>query len=507
MCFLKTIESKDKLNPRLLEFIVPASLAFIVFLLYGSSLSYQFLFYDDMELVVENPNIRFLSLSNLYAIFSQQILPVRDLSYAIDLHLWGLSARAFHGVSVALMALNSILLYFLLRRFFPSVLVPFSATLLFAIHPINTEVVCWISARKDLLAFFFFTASFLSFLKISDLSKPLLRDRLWFMGSLALALTAYLAKPSTFPLPAVIGLYLWTFKPSLSIGRKLFITSMYALLLLPVLIRFIFLADATELIAKSSTAYANWAIAWQVPLAYLMHFFYPLNLTVSYIIPFDAPTASPAFYLAVAFNVIFVGVTILLILRRSKIGFCLGTLLLLFLPIANFLPTKVPISDRYFYIIFPELAVLVAVGIKSLCFFLSSRMGRAQNAYAFFITSLVVIALSLIPITLTQKNIWQNSKSIISELVRLEPTNPLFLNSLGLEYFKEGKYAQAEQLYRSAIYVAPRYHKAYFNLAGLAFKKGNINQANYYVDQALAIDPNYEQGKMLRKFLESREKR
>jgi hypothetical protein len=402
------------------------------------------------------------------------------------------------------MAACTTTLYFLLRLFFKTAFVPMAASLLFVVHPINTEVVCWISARKDLLAFFFLASSFLMFVKISDFRSPLARDRVLLMGSLLTALAAFLSKPSTFPLPAIIFLYLLIYRPTLSMGKKVFLPSLFALLLLPIGIRFLFLAESTELFTTSSLSGSILAMLQLVPATYLIHFLFPLNLTVSYAVDFPASVFPAIFWISFLFNSSVAILAAAFIARKAKLGMLLGTIVFLFLPIANFFPTKVTISDRYFFTIFPGVAALLVLGMEKFSGLMTEIFHCRERKGQFSIGLLIMLTLFFVPITLAQKTLWENSKSIITELNRLEPGNPLYLNSLGLEYFKEGDVIRAEALYRLVLQIEPRYYKAYFNLAALNFKKGRIAEALKQVNRALAIEPNYEQGLMLKKFLLAR---
>ncbi|MDD2336529.1 MAG: hypothetical protein PHD01_08115 [Geobacteraceae bacterium] len=86
--------------------------------------------------------------------------PLLAASFFVDKYVWGLQESFMHLQNIFLHLCNTLLVFAIARRAsslmevrspVPSFLAPF----FFAIHPINTEAVIWISARTDLLAGFF----------------------------------------------------------------------------------------------------------------------------------------------------------------------------------------------------------------------------------------------------------------------------------------------------------------------------------------------------------------
>jgi protein O-mannosyl-transferase len=91
--------------------------------------------------------------------------PVTELSYYLDDLLWSLHPRFMHLENILLHLGNSLLVFLLARllatgwgiraRWFP-----LASSLLFALHPVNSESVIWIAGRTDPLAAFFVLAAF-----------------------------------------------------------------------------------------------------------------------------------------------------------------------------------------------------------------------------------------------------------------------------------------------------------------------------------------------------------
>ena len=83
--------------------------------------------------------------------------PLVIASYMIDAALWNLDAAIMHLENILLHALNALLVYTAARIILDDDRhdLPLLAATLFALHPINTEAVNWISGRTDPLATFF----------------------------------------------------------------------------------------------------------------------------------------------------------------------------------------------------------------------------------------------------------------------------------------------------------------------------------------------------------------
>src|SRR4029077_11939329 len=110
--------------------------------------------YDDHHTIVTNTSI--VRLTDLRAIVRHDVTrPLVNLSYAIDRALWGGEPFGFHASSVLLHMLNVALLFALARRLSGS-FAAFAAAALFAVHPMMTEAVGYVSGRSEVLCAMFF---------------------------------------------------------------------------------------------------------------------------------------------------------------------------------------------------------------------------------------------------------------------------------------------------------------------------------------------------------------
>jgi Tfp pilus assembly protein PilF len=149
----------------LLVVIVPVSICYL------PSLTGQFI-RDDHLLVEKNDYIRktqsissYLAQEDGIDIIGQEghsgyYRPLINVTYALDFKLWGPNAGGFRITNLILHLITCIVLYILLMRQFGNGWVPIVCTLLFGIHPVNTESVSFISGRNNILVCLFSLLSY-----------------------------------------------------------------------------------------------------------------------------------------------------------------------------------------------------------------------------------------------------------------------------------------------------------------------------------------------------------
>jgi hypothetical protein len=143
--------------------VTAAGLGALGFLLYLPSLSYDFVAYDDLRIVLEHPNLydeRSLG-SSLQQIFlgyfpREEPLLIRDVSWALNSRLFGFrNPFGYHLGNVLLNACNTGLLFLFLLRATGRYGFALTVAALFLVLPVHVEPVCWVMGRKDVLCSFF----------------------------------------------------------------------------------------------------------------------------------------------------------------------------------------------------------------------------------------------------------------------------------------------------------------------------------------------------------------
>jgi tetratricopeptide (TPR) repeat protein len=134
----------------------------ITFLVYLNSIFNPFIF-DDYVLIVENSfikNFKFLKLyftKNLYEAIGEKTgfyRPLQTISYAIIYKIFKLNPVGYHLLNIFLHTGCAILFFILLKDIYGEK-ISFFVSLLWAIHPVNTEAITYISGTADPLFLFF----------------------------------------------------------------------------------------------------------------------------------------------------------------------------------------------------------------------------------------------------------------------------------------------------------------------------------------------------------------
>lgn len=133
--------------------------ALLAGLVYLNALHNPFV-YDDYHTVVANASLQ--HVTDIRAIVLHDVTrPIVNCSYALDRALWGATTFGFHVTNVLLHVLNVVLLFHLARRLSDDRRVAFASATLFAVHPMMTEAVGYISGRSEVLCATFFLSALL----------------------------------------------------------------------------------------------------------------------------------------------------------------------------------------------------------------------------------------------------------------------------------------------------------------------------------------------------------
>jgi hypothetical protein len=183
----------------------------MILIAYSNTFTATFHF-DDNPSIVENTTIKQVNVDNIMQLL-QGVRPVVYLSIMFNYLLSGLNVIGWHIFNIAVHIANSFFVYLLvLWTLNRAVLVnaygnkarrmALFAALLFGVHPIQTESVTYIITRTELLATFFYLATFLLFIKGTEKNKFL-----YYLGAAFTALCAMGSKEWAVTLPAVLMLY------------------------------------------------------------------------------------------------------------------------------------------------------------------------------------------------------------------------------------------------------------------------------------------------------------
>ena len=182
-------------------------LGLLVAAIYGQCLRFDFVSYDDDYHVYNNLSVRELSPQSIVEILTGKTrvvgddqaqvyanriyIPIAFLSFQLQHAITGLNPFWFHAANLLLFALIVFSVYSLFSFFLKNTTAACICTILFAIHPLNTEPTAWITGRKDLLCDLFFIQGLLFYAKYANT-----HSKKNFAFALLCCLIATLSKPS-----------------------------------------------------------------------------------------------------------------------------------------------------------------------------------------------------------------------------------------------------------------------------------------------------------------------
>ncbi len=173
-----------KNKPVTLDILICLWLVVLIIGVYYPVLFFDFVNYDTPMYVYENAHVKKgLTFSNIIWAFSTTTLsnwhPLTWLSHILDVELFGLNPAAHHSVNVLFHILNSLFLYWIIKKLSGSLLISWFISSLFALHPLHVESVAWVAERKDVLSTmfgFFAIISYCYYVEKKERSYYLLGD-------------------------------------------------------------------------------------------------------------------------------------------------------------------------------------------------------------------------------------------------------------------------------------------------------------------------------------------
>jgi tetratricopeptide (TPR) repeat protein len=190
-------------------------------LTYITSFSGPFLF-DDFGGIVRNPSIR--SLTDLRALLSTpDATPVAgrwltNASFAVNYAVGGLDVTGYHVVNLALHLICAVLFYAIVRRTLivsrwtgqsgapnaaAAANTAFAIVLLWTVHPLNSEVVLYLSERSESLMAVCYLFTLYAGVRAANAERPWR----WFAAGIASCAAGVLCKESMVTAPVVVALY------------------------------------------------------------------------------------------------------------------------------------------------------------------------------------------------------------------------------------------------------------------------------------------------------------
>lgn len=440
-----------------------------------SNLDFQ-MQWDDHEQVVLNSTIKELSGDNIQKMFSSYVIgmysPLTTLSYAIDYQLGELNAGRYHSTNLLLHLLNTLLVAFLGLRLFKRNDAAVALALIFALHPMQVETVCWISTRSNLLFTAFFLGGLLfyeQYLRLKNKSSYALAFLMMLLASLSKSMAV------TFPLALLAIDYFYNRKNLIKLGLEKI--PFFALSIIFGIVAISY-TDTSEIeLDVVASPFERIIFAFYSIHFYLIKLIAPIGLSAAHYFP--AQGQIPVWYYLAPITLVFAALPGVLI-KEIRRPYFFG---LLFFAATIALVVLVPgrrtiVAERYAYMPYVGL-------IFSLLILLMHLLKVASENRSWSIKLIGLATLLAIPcatITAGHKSVWKNSGTLFTDVIEKYPDNYHGYAARALHLLSLKKSDEALLDFNRALELKDNFHEGHYNRG--------IIYSNYKNEHAKAI-PHY----------------
>ncbi len=427
---------------------------------------------DDIKGILLNEQIgKFESITN-----NPRTL-VKTSLYFILVNVFGRTPEPFHLLNMLFHLLNTLTLFFLLKLLFEKGKTPIIAASLFAVHPILTEAVTWISGGYFVYSAFFVLASFSAYI-ISKRNK----NKFCYWLSVGLFFLGLETTEKVVAFPGVLLFYELALGSLKKNWKKLIpffgLSSIWVLHLIGMIPQRI---ETLETRYYQKTKLQN--PLRQIPVAittYLQLFFWPDKLTL-YQSEVNILTMTEL-YIRIGIFFSCAAGTIYAYFKNKKVFFWLMFSPIILSPMLTPFGISWLVAERYIYLAIIGVIVVVAIGINYL-----NNLKIYKNLALIIFFSLIIPALTIR--TIVRNNDWQNQDTLWLAAARTSPHSPQNHNNLGDLYGRKKQWDKSIQYFKRAIELNPQYADAMHNLANIYWQTGEIDKAVEYYQQALEHNP------------------
>jgi len=465
----------------------PAVLAAAAVAAYGRTLRVPPLL-DDNASIAYNPTIRHLGAALWPPSFATVGgRPFLNLSLAVNYAISGTAVWSYHAANLAIHILAGLALFGIVRRTLagraaPSAsLVAFSVSLLWTLHPLQTESVTYLIQRAESLMGLLYLLTLYLFIRGAGAGGR--RGGPWFALSVAACLLGMATKEVMVSAPLVVLLYDRTFlaggfREAWGRRGRVYAGLAATWLILPLLVL------STH--GRGGTAgYGSGASWWgyaltQLPAVvhYLRLCFWPHPLVFDY-----GTGLAPPSLMMVPCALALAGLaaaTLWALARRPAMGFLGACFFAILAPSSSIVPVATEtMAEHRMYLPLACVVAPVALGIHR-------WLGRAA------LPVIIALAAALSWATWQRNEVFRSEERLWRETAAARPDNDRAHNNLGNALYAEGRTAEALAEHEEVLRLKPDLAEAHSNLGSdLEKMPGRLRDAIAQYEEAIRLKPDY----------------
>lgn len=375
--------------------------------------------WDDRAVIVENTALsswkylpHLLTAEDAVSKPTGFYRPVTALSFLVDRSLWGREPFGYHLTNLLLHGAVTLLVYYVFRAFLP-MNVSFLGTVIFALHPVQSETVSFLAGgRNTLLCSLFVLLSFHLYMRSR---REGMHAAGWYVASLTSCLIALFSKEFAVMLPFLILTYEACCGRDGSGKAMLRVSPFFFTVILYALVKYFVLGELVH--SESETGLLDrLARIPGVLFLYGRVLFFPFNLRVFY--DEELPVLYGVEWWAGSVLLIVIVFFLIRGVRRDrKLLLVAGWMVLPLFPVMNIIPMEGPLVGlRFLYV--------AMIGFSMLLSLLLTRLIGMQGMRIPFSVVIILVVASFIFSSVQRNGEWKSDETLFSRELEANPSSP-----------------------------------------------------------------------------------
>ena len=454
---------------------------------------------DDVRSIERNESLRDLSQpGRLFGDTENVTRPVVALTFAIDYAFFRLEPAGYHAFNLAAHLAAALLLFGVIRRSllseklrarFGSVATPlaFSAALIWALHPLQTEAVTYVVQRAESMMGMFFLLAFYCAIRGADSNS----QTAWHSGAIAAAALGAGCKQVIAVLPIVFLLYdrcfiSGTFKAAWKRAPFLHAGLCVSWLVIVVLLKMVPNVGSAGF-GMEKIKPLNYACSeFVVIVHYLRLALWPAGLCLDYAwnIERDPSRIVPCAALVLGL----VGATLWQLRKNTAAGFCGAWFFLILAPTSSIMPIADLAVEHRMYLSLAALAVLAVTGIYTL---MQSFLTEQPQALRLTVAVFVVVGVALGTATFFRNTIYAGKLAMMEDIIAKRPDNPRAYSLVAMDALENHDNAKALEYIDKAVALRPNLPETHLMKGHVLLTQKDYAGAIASFQTALKITPQH----------------
>ncbi len=498
-------------------------------LLYAGTLSYPFVFDDELyltknPLVTDRHSFGFLWNFSQFANYPKQqgldpdlainfiLRPVSYATFYLNYAADGFSPRPFRAVNILIHCANAVLIFLTLRLLLSKIKTSLSSYSIrfislgvasaFLVHPLQIESVTYIVQRFTSLAAFFFLATLLTHLlaTFSDNRKSAI---IWRVTSVATLLLGMLSKENVFTAPFILILVDWiVVGTQLKLACRRVIPHLACLPVIPILILLTTrvqtgdtgVGEMLNVVNYANDSPYHYALTqFSVVLTYLRLILWPTGLNLDPDYPHSTSLFQSRVIISLTLLAAIIGGAWYWYRKRGtdpRVALLFTSVAWFFITLgidSSIVPLPDVMAEHRSYL--PSIGAFTAIvcGLDLLRTRLASRGSFPYAVPAFSILWVALLSVA----TMSRNQTWRSALTLWQDSTAKSPNKARPWFNLAGVYYLQGDLEQAAACTRKVVQLEPKSVVGHVNLATSENLLGHYDKALEAGLAGLRIDPNH----------------